>query len=294
MPSVLFQYGLEKRRVVGTSVSSIILSEISTIHNARFFHEEEDVTPTDNISFNKLNIYSHLVVKIPPQDPLTIILSILATVAVTLLLTPKIPNAANRNIPEASPNNGLSGRTNEVRIGARKPAIYGTVNAVPDLLVLPYRVYNEAGREVEYNYMFVSEGTVSGTMFRDGSTQVKHIVGSSVELYHPNNSPLIGTPETVIGLPITEPFISPRKSSAINGQVLKPPNRVSVTDSIKLLSPNQLFFQNADDLTDKYDIGEALFLTHSVVGGTKWGHLGSIDGDDITSFDPSSEILVRW
>lgn len=242
-----------------------------------------DITPSCVSDIDYLDTLSlcDVDIVIPPQDPITLIISVVLTVATTLLLTPKIPNAASRNIPEASPNNGLSARTNEPRLGARRPSIFGTVNSVPDLLAQGYSVFDEAGREIEFGYMFVSEGTITASIFKDADTQLKYITGSSAELYHPGTSPFNSSPVITVGNPITEPFISPRKSSSINGQTLRPPNKIEVTDQIRLLASNQLIFQTADDLTDKYDIGETLYLTHSIVGGTKYGHIGTINGNDI-------------
>jgi len=125
-----------------------------------------DITPKKIKDIDYLNelTLDDVNIVIPPQDPLTIVLSVVLSFASTLLFTPKVPNAANRNIPEASPNNGLSTRTNEARLGARRPSILGTVNSVPDLLTLPYSVFDHLGREVEHSYMFVSEGRLFLTL----------------------------------------------------------------------------------------------------------------------------------
>ena len=240
------------------------------------------MTPYNKITLLELSkIKSDIRIITPPQDALTIIISLLVSVAVTLAITPKVPNAANRNIPEASPNNGLSSRTNEVRIGARRPSIWGTVNAVPDLLVLPYKIYNKSGKEIEYNYMFVSEGTVTGSIFKEGSTQLKHISGSSLELYYPNNSPLQGSPEIVVGGNITEPLISPTKNASVNGQTLRPPNKLTTRDQIRTEMPNRIIFKNSDDLLDKYEVGEKFLLTDSFEGGNYFSAVGVIQGETI-------------
>ena len=68
----------------------------------------------------------------------------------------KIPNTSQRNLHQSSPNNNIAGRTNQPRLGARVPAIYGTVQSTPDLLS-NYFVY-EANKQVEYSYLCVGEG----------------------------------------------------------------------------------------------------------------------------------------
>lgn len=238
----------------------------------RIFKGGIDITPRNEQDIAYLNTLKldDVEIIIPPQDPLTILVSLVISVAASILLTPKIPNAANRSASESSPNNGLSARSNTARLGARRPSIYGTVNSVPDLLAKPYKVNNDAGFEVEYNYMFVSEGTVSASIFREASTQLKHIPGSSAELYHPGTSPDIGEPTTVIGELITEPFIAARRTESVTGQLLRPPNAVITTDQIRLLAPNRVIFQNDIELLDKYEVGETMRILRAVEGGTSY------------------------
>ena len=254
--------------------------------NGRIFLRSNgsDITPIDEESIDYLNTLSldEVEIIIPPQDVTAIIVSLVISLAVTLYTLNQIPNAANRSIPESSPNNGLSSRTNEPRYGARRPYILGTVNSVPDLIAPPYTVVNANGQEVEYNYMFVSEHTVTASIFREANTQLKYLSGSGCALYHPNNSPTKGSPAVVSGDVIDEPFIWCKLSQSVNGQTLRAPNKIIVEDEIEFKAPNKITFKKDNDLAEKYRVGEVLDVTDSLFGGELFSRAGFIEGNKIT------------
>lgn len=203
---------------------------------ARLYHGgvsvEQDVTPATEEDVEKLReLPGPFFVVVYPQDPFTIGAIIFAAVTVvTLLQRPQIPTASLRNQDLSSPNNSLSERTNRPRINGRIPDIFGTVRSVPDLVALPYTVF-ENHIEVEYSFMVIGRGAysfpnVDGVpSIRDGQTLVSKIEGSTVEVFGPGTSPnSADLPQLRIGDPITVPVISPTRSKAVNGQVLLAPN----------------------------------------------------------------------
>lgn len=220
-----------------------------------------DITPSTEAHVQYLTTLdeSEVEVIVPPQDPITILITVVVTVAVTVAvvsLLPDIPEASTRDIPEASPNNGLGSRSNQVRVGARRPDIYGKVNSTPDLLTQAYRIYTD-NVEKEFNYMFVSEGTVTCDTFRDGSSQVKNLIGSSAELYLPSSYPIASAPYIRHGVAIIEPLLDARKIAGVTGQTLNPPGESGrITDNIRPLGTNEIQFETATDVDTVFEVGD--------------------------------------
>lgn len=203
--------------------------------SARIYHEQvslaNDVTPFDDFSTDRLEqLKGTLYVVVYPQglETFLIIVAIaVAAVAVGLafLLRPKAsPNVKSQN--ESSPNNELSKRENRARPGERVPDIYGNLWATPDLIQVPYRIFNASGQEIEYSYMCVGRGSFTIGDVREDLTPVTQIAGEIVEIYGPNNSPNTGSaPQLRVGLAaISEPIRIVKPLSSINGQTLIAPN----------------------------------------------------------------------
>lgn len=191
--------------------------------------EMNDITPRSVEDVERLPSYPVVTVVIYPEHPAIILIAvvaiaIIATVALMLFL-PSIPDLKNQQNP--SPNNGLSDRANRARPLARIPDIFGQVHSIPDLIAVPYRVY-ESHREVEITYMCVGRGTYEIDDVRDGDTKIADIQGASAAIYGPGKSPNNGPPDIQIGSAIGDPVFNTSRLNEVNGQVLKAPNDTAV------------------------------------------------------------------
>ena len=193
-----------------------------------------DVTPNTEEQVEALAAASEtdlFYVVVYPGDPITAIITIVATLALTaavlLFLTPKIPKL---NSNDQSSNNSLGERVNKPRPNERIPDIFGTVRSIPDLITVPYRVYDANYRELEISYMCIGRGYYQVEDIRDGDTLVADIAGASVAVYPPEKSPnnVLDVPDILIGTDISDPVFNVFRSNDVNGQVLKAPNDVAV------------------------------------------------------------------
>lgn len=211
---------------------------------ARIYHgqvaEANDVTPRDEASIQRLaQLEGTFYIIVYPAGVLAagyLIIALFAVAAVVALSgSPDPPNVADRNINNASPNNSLSERTNSARLLARIPDIFGQVISTPDLIALPYKVY-ESNVEFEYAYMCVGKGEyeILEDSVKDGDTQINNIDGAAVNIYGPNTSPNSGDdPQLTIpaGEIINELVLSVSRINAVNGQTLKAPNQDIIVGS---------------------------------------------------------------
>lgn len=232
-----------------------------------------DVTPSDIHGVRRLNdLEGPVYVVVYPQDPIVILLSIVAVTAIAAtLFRPTPPTPALRNVQNESPNNQLSRRTNQARPKARIPDIFGTVRATPDLVALPYRVF-EDHVEVEYSYLCVGRGyfDIDADSVKDGDTKISEIDGSSVEIYAPSTSPNSGSPQLTIGSAISEPLWTARRLNAVNGQELPAANANSFVGLMAFEDPNKITSTSGVDFRDLFDDGETLYIVHD-------GYTGAID-----------------
>ena len=241
--------------------------------NARIYHknicETSDVTPHyEKDVDNLLSLNGDFYFIIYPGDFTTIALIVsLVVLAVVVLTTqiPKIPAIASRNGDQASPNNELSERTNKARVNGRIPDIYGQVRSTPDLIALPYKIY-ENNKEKEYCYMAIGRGEYLIDEIRDENTLISQIDGSSVEVYAPMTSPNSGdSPILSIGTPINEPIKNVIRYSSVNGQVLVPQAKESgsfanlkFTHDKKIVNAFPLAGEKA--FTELYSIGDTAIV----------------------------------
>jgi hypothetical protein len=191
--------------------------------------EDRDVTPRTPGDVERLTAYDKLILVVYPEHPgVLLIIAIAAIVVATaaiILLLPKIPDT---NTQTSSSNNSLSERTNKPRPGKRIPDIFGEVRSVPDLLSVPYRIY-ENDREVEIAYLCIGRGSYAVSDVRDGDTMIDDIAGASVAIYGPYTSPNnMMAPQLQIGTAISDPLFDSRRLNEVNGQTMKAPNDSAV------------------------------------------------------------------
>lgn len=239
---------------------------------ARIYHEHvssaTDVTPSNEAEIDRLGTLEGVFyVIVYPADPVTILIAVVAVVVVAaVVLQPSIPTPTLRNTQNQSPNNELSERSNKPRPLSRIPDIFGTVRSTPDLIAVPYKIFQDH-EEVEYAYMCIGRGAYDVSDIRDDTTLAADIAGTSVEVYAPNTSPNSGhAPQLRVGLAINTPLLDVVRSNAVNGQVLRPPNDQSIVgvNNIYFASPNEIR-TSAFDFTDKFAAGDSLAVTGATV-----------------------------
>ena len=239
---------------------------------ARIYHEHvssaNDVTPSNEEDIDRLGeLDGAFYVIVYPADPVTIIIAIVAVVVVAaVVLQPSIPTPTLRNTQNQSPNNELSERSNKPRPLSRIPDIFGTVRSTPDLIAVPYKIFQDH-EEVEYAYMCIGRGAYDVSDVRDDTTLAADIAGTSVEVYAPNTSPNSGhAPQLRVGQAINTPLLDVVRSNAVNGQVLRAPNDQSIVgfNNIYFIAPNEIR-TSAFDFTDKFAAGDALTIVRSSV-----------------------------
>ncbi len=230
-----------------------------------------DVTPQDDAGIDRLGeLPGPLLVIVPPADPITAIFAVVAIavgVAAAFLFLPRIPTNTQR--PQ-SPNNSLSARTNQPRLNGRVADIYGTVEATPDLLAVPYVLYQN-NRQVEVGFMSLGRGSYDVTRVRDGDTSIASIAGSSAAIYAPFTSPNSGAPQLQIGPPIAEPVLSVVKLNEVNGQTLKPTNvnRLQGEDNIRFHYPDTIEANDGIDFTEYFTAGDAIEVAQANISGAE-------------------------
>lgn len=272
--------------------------------NARIYHmqvaEDCDVTPTDERSIKRLQqLEGTVYVVVYPGGPGTLAIVAIAiavlSAAAFLFLTPKLPDMGSA----PSSNNSLSDRSNKARPNARIPDIFGQVRSIPDLIAMPYRVY-ENNVEVEIAYMCVGRGSYELDDIRDGDTYLSSIAGAGATFYGPNTSPNYGTAQLQIGSAITQDLYSVVKLNEVNGQTLKPPNANAYKGigNVRFVGPNIIEGFDAGagfDFTKVFDDGQTLTIANASYGGV--GTYTSVNKDvrfysdktvEFQSFDPST------
>ena len=196
-----------------------------------------------------------------------------------------------------SPNNSLASRTNQPRVNGRVADIFGTVEATPDLLAVPYVLYQN-NVQVEIGFMSLGRGSYDVSRVRDGDTSVASIAGSSAAIYAPFTSPNSGdAPQLQIGSAIAEPVLSVVKLNEVNGQTLKPTNvnRIQGEDSIRFVYPDSIQKNDDTDFTDYFSAGDAISISQANISGevgtdtiqedAKFTYAGEIV---FSSFDPTT------
>lgn len=247
--------------------------------SARIYHNQvsqsNDVTPSDIGGIERLQKLegTFYVIVYPGVAAIPYIIYAVIAIASYFYAKSQVPStsAMQRNVQQESPNNELSERTNRARPRARIPDIYGTVRSTPDLLTLPYSVY-ENHIETEYAYMCVGRGAfeISAGEVKDETTPISEIDGSGVEIYAPNTSPNSGdSPQLTVGNSVSEPLLAADRSNAVNGQILKAGNLTFAGDGdINLYVQSgdgvcELITGSTRNLTEYFNAGDQVTLVGS-------------------------------
>lgn len=207
--------------------------------NARIYHKEVanicDITPANENDVDLLGSLEgpFIVVLYPGYDGGFSLYAMIAMVAISVAVSVytylSMPNVANKSQTAPSSSNSLSDRQNTARPRARIPDPFGTKRITPDLLQVPYRLF-ENNIEVEYCYMCIGRGQYdidAGDIY-DGDTTVSAIDGACVSVFAPDTAPMAGTPQLQINNSITQPVLNVYKSNAVNGQTIYAPNYKSI------------------------------------------------------------------
>lgn len=148
---------------------------------------------------------------------------------VTKLISPsqKTSKTSLANQQAESPNNSLTDRNNKSRPYERSYDICGRVQTIPNDLMTTYKVFNTAGRVIEYGYYDAGRGylDIKAEDITDGDTKVQEITGTSVAVYAPFTSPNnTNAPQLLVGDPINQGLFITIASNEVDGAVLKAPN----------------------------------------------------------------------
>ncbi|HHP7987990.1 TPA: host specificity factor TipJ family phage tail protein [Acinetobacter baumannii] len=250
--------------------------------NAKIYHnqiaESCDVTPNHPKRINAQLEYIQTLegtfyVVIEPawlQFVYYAIVAIMAAYSIYTVLTMPKPQAPT----VGSSNNELSQRSNQARLNARIPDIFGRVRSYPDLIAQTYTIYKD-GIEIEECLMCIGRGYFQIFDMRDGDTDVANIAGTSVSVYDPFTS-IVGTPIYQVGESFTELPKFVRTSASINGQTIELPNKAVLESSnVWFQSPN-LIKGTGLDFTQYFAANDRVALSGAVYGVQDVNLSGSI------------------
>lgn len=176
---------------------------------------------------------AYTVLQSPGMEPATWalmskIMTVISAVSfVAALLAPKPAMPANVNRTQASPNNALAERSNQLRMLQRVEDIYGTVKSIPSLMMQTYEKYL-LNQKYEYGYYCISRGYCDVAELRDGDTLLADITGAAAAVYEPFTSPNSGSALIQIGDPIIDDILSVARVAAIDGLTLKALNQLQL------------------------------------------------------------------
>lgn len=173
----------------------------------------------------------YTVLQSPGADPFTwfqVILAVYSVASALMASKPDMP--ANVNRTQESPNNALGTRENQVRLLQRVEDIYGTVKAIPSLMMPTYNKYVDSVK-VEYGYYCIGRGYHDVSEIRDGDTLMSSITGASAAVYYPFSSPNSGAPYIQVGPSIIDRVLSVRRAVEVDGITLKAQNQIQLEPS---------------------------------------------------------------
>jgi hypothetical protein len=181
----------------------------------------------------------YVVLQSPGALPVWALYAIMAVFAVaTYLLMPKPVMPGNVNRSQQSPNNALANRENQVRLLERVEDIYGTVRAIPSLMMPTYVKYIGHSK-FEFGYYCVGRGYYDIDELRDGDTLLEDIDGASAAVYMPFTSPNSGdAPQLQVGDAIIDDVLTAARAIEVDGITLKARNQVQLpADAIYTFTP---------------------------------------------------------
>lgn len=136
------------------------------------------------------------------------IVAAVAAVAVTLLMPkPNIPN--DLGAQKDSPNNDLTGQTNQARLYQAIPDIYGRIRAFPDLVEPSLSEYIDNIKNIT-EFMCIGLGNYLIEDVKYADTLLSTINGASYEVFNPGDV-----------IPV---IYDAAESPDVDGQEIKPPN----------------------------------------------------------------------
>lgn len=274
---------------------------------ARLYHgpvsQQTDVTPTCAEDVEALTTmpgpFTVLILPMAAFAPQLILFAV--SLVATALLTPDIPNVAERTVRNESPNNGLQERSNQVRINGRIPDIFGQVRSVPDVLQSAYKVF-ENHVEKEIGYLLVGKGAyeIAAADVRDDTTPVQEIAGTSVEIYGPYTSPNSGhNPQLRIGNPINTLLLVTQRLQSVNGQELLAPNSGgSYRNDTQFLAPNIIKALNpAIDYTTMFVPGDQIEVSEAAQSQGTYNYTAAeaaMTVESTSSFSLPGDLTANW
>ena len=174
-----------------------------------------DTDITTNFEELLADVGDYTVIEIPSASvPVGWMIAISLAVSVAMIaLMPKVKMPSNVVRQEESANNQLGARSNTARPLQRVPLIKGTVKSIPDVIMPPYRTYQDLQTKVEHGYYCVGEGNYTIASINDGDTSLSTIDGASAQIYGPYKSPNNSSPDVQIGEFIDETIVAPYRIS---------------------------------------------------------------------------------
>ena len=261
------------------SVIGWILENIGSGVNFEVY--EGELTKENEISRdeNKMALAEEVSIFILPSGPaLPFVITLVVSVAATLLLAPSIDKPKNLNRNQQSPNNDLSDRRNRARPNQRICDIVGKVKSIPDVIQREYARYND-NIEERFGYYCVGRNQLQIEDIKDGDSLISDLVDASAGVYYPNKSPNNSAPDIQIGEPISESVVGVYQSSEAIGQTIKAPNEdLLILDSSLIISSSG-YIEDPDGVIGFNDLFEA---GDSVVLDNVWA-----TGDQGEPLDPS-------
>ncbi len=230
-----------------------------------------EVTPKNAHDLKQLDFLpgTFIVIENPKGMPALIaaIVSIVLSVAVAFLMTaPSIAQTNQNNNQSSSANNELSNRENKMRVNGRITDNYGAGWNTPDLIAVPYKVY-ENNVEVEHIVGCIGRGHYQINGAYDGETNIVDIAGASVEVFRPGVDIVSGQPYFSVGTEITTPPLTVQHQNSVNGQVLRPADTQTLegTNYLLFAYPNEILraAANNTDLTTKFVSNDRIEITNA-------------------------------
>ncbi len=258
---VKYEYLPEHVRIFHTS-SNMDHAEISFAN---------EVTPKNAHDLKQLDFLpgTFIVIENPKGMPALIaaIVSIVLSVAIAFLMpAPSITQTTHNNNQSSSANNELSNRENKMRVNGRIADIYGAAWDTPDLIAVPYKVY-ENNVEVEHLVGCIGRGHYHIKGAYDGETNIVDIAGASVEVFRPGVDIISGQPYFSLGSEITTPPLTVQHQNSVNGQILRPADTQSLegTNYLQFAYPNEILraAANNTDLTTKFVSNDRVEITNA-------------------------------
>lgn len=183
--------------------------------------EEADIT-TDYVNLAGAKEIIMLKPAKGPETWIPLIVSVLISVAVSVITASRLENPSASNRSQSSTTNSFGNRENTQRLGERVDDPWGKVSAfVPSLIQLPYSIYVQNKQIENFAFAFMKKSLIENV--KDGETDFNLIPGGKFNTWNPS-SDLNSTPDFSIGGEINRPINSITESRELQAQELLPPN----------------------------------------------------------------------